>query len=60
VAPAREEAFVELAAHHGVPASRLGETGGPRVVFVGLFEATVAELREAHGSTIPRLMGELA
>ena len=43
---------------HGVPLARLGETGGPRVVFDGLFEIDVAELREAYETAIPRLLGE--
>jgi phosphoribosylformylglycinamidine synthase len=57
VAPAREEPFLALAAEHEVPATRLGETGGPRTVFDGLFEATVEELRDAHELAIPRLLG---
>jgi len=58
VAPERERALVELAGALGVPAARLGETGGPRVVFDGMFETTVAELREIHDTAIPRLLGE--
>jgi phosphoribosylformylglycinamidine synthase len=58
VATDREPAFVELAAAHGVPWTRLGETGGPRIVFDGMLEATVSELREVHESAIPRLMDE--
>jgi phosphoribosylformylglycinamidine synthase len=58
VAPECEERLIALAAEHGVPLARLGETGGPRVVFDGLFETTVDELREAYESAIPRLMGE--
>jgi phosphoribosylformylglycinamidine synthase II len=58
VAPECEERLTALAAEHGVPLARLGETGGPRVVFDGLFETTVDELRETYESAIPRLMGE--
>ncbi len=58
VAPERERALVELAGALGVPAARLGETGGPRVVFDGMFETTVAELSEIHETAIPRLLGE--
>jgi phosphoribosylformylglycinamidine synthase subunit PurL len=58
VAPEYEATFTSLAESHGVLASRLGETGGPRVVFAGMFEATVAELREVHETAIPRLLGE--
>jgi phosphoribosylformylglycinamidine synthase len=45
-----------LAAHHQVPVARLGETGGPRMVFDDLFEATVAECRRVHETAIPALM----
>jgi phosphoribosylformylglycinamidine synthase len=58
VAPEREQALVAIAAAHDVPATRLGETGGSRVVVDGMLESTVAELREIHETTIPRLLGE--
>jgi phosphoribosylformylglycinamidine synthase len=58
VAPEHEAAFVALADSLGVPASRLGETGGPRIVFAGMFETTVSELSAVHESAIPRLLGE--
>ena len=58
VAPEHEQALAGLAEAHGVPVARLGETGGPRVVFDGMFETTVAELREVHETAIPRLLGE--
>jgi phosphoribosylformylglycinamidine synthase len=58
VAPEREAAFQELVASHGVPATRLGETGGPRVVFDDMLEATLDDLREVHESAIPGLLGE--
>ncbi len=60
VAPEREDAFVELAAYHAVPAARLGETGGPRVVIDGLLETTLEGLREVYSSAIPRALGEPA
>jgi hypothetical protein len=47
-----------MAAARGVPFAMVGETGGPRVVFDGLFETTVDELRDVYESAIPRLMGE--
>jgi len=56
IAPELEDAFVALAASHGVPVARLGETGGPRAVVDGLLDATVQELRDAHEAAIPRLM----
>jgi len=58
VAPAHTESFEALADAHGVLAIRLGETGGPRLVFEGLFEATVDEVSDASDGAIPRLMGE--
>jgi phosphoribosylformylglycinamidine synthase subunit PurL len=60
VAPEHEAAFVEIAATHGVPARRIGETGGPRILVDGMFEATVAELRDVHEGAIPRLLGDVA
>ena len=57
VAPERVEALIDLAARHEVPLTAIGETGGPRVVFGGLFETTVEDLREAYEDAIPRLMG---
>ncbi|HKZ76414.1 MAG TPA: phosphoribosylformylglycinamidine synthase subunit PurL, partial [Actinomycetota bacterium] len=38
VTPERAEALEELAAAHGVPCSRLGETGGPRIVVDGVLD----------------------
>jgi phosphoribosylformylglycinamidine synthase len=59
VAPERMEALVELASAQRVPLARIGETGGPRVVFDGSFETTVEELRDVYESAIPRLLGEV-
>jgi phosphoribosylformylglycinamidine synthase len=58
VAPEHEDRLVALAAEHGVPLARIGETGGPRAVFAGHVETTVEALREAYETAIPRLMGE--
>ncbi len=58
VAPERVEQLADLAAARGVPFATLGETGGPRVVFDGLFETTVHELRDVYEGAIPRLLGE--
>jgi phosphoribosylformylglycinamidine synthase II len=58
VAPERVDALTDLAAARGVPFARIGETGGPRVVFDGLFETTVDDLRFVYESAIPRLLGE--
>jgi len=58
VALEHEEQLRELSTAHGVPMVRLGETGGPRAVFAGLFEIDVAALRESYETAIPRLLGE--
>jgi len=60
VVPERAEELVDLAGRHGVACAALGETGGPRVVFAGLFESTVEELRDVYEGAIPRLLGESA
>jgi phosphoribosylformylglycinamidine synthase II len=59
VVPERADELGELAARHGIACGLLGETGGPRVVLDGLFEATVEELRDVYEGAIPRLMGDL-
>ncbi len=53
VAPEHAPTLEELATARGVPCSRLGETGGPRVVVDGLFETTVEELREIYETRDP-------
>ncbi len=58
VDPADEEALVRIAAEHGVPVARLGETGGPRALVEGLLDVPVDELRDAWEGAIPRLLGE--
>ena len=57
VAPERVEELVDLAAVRGVPFAAVGETGGPRVVFDGLFETTVHDLRDVYEGAFPRLLG---
>jgi phosphoribosylformylglycinamidine synthase subunit PurL len=58
VAPEHEDALLAEAIDHGVPATRLGETGGSAVLFDGLFETSLQELREAYETALPRLLGE--
>jgi phosphoribosylformylglycinamidine synthase len=58
VEPADEERLLDLAARHGVPLRRIGETGGPRAMIDGMVETTVEELRDAWEHAIPRLLGE--
>jgi phosphoribosylformylglycinamidine synthase len=54
--PARARDLEALCAHLEVPFARLGEAGGPRMVFGDLFELPVAEARAVHEATIPDLM----
>ena len=56
VTPENAARLEALAGEHHVPFGRLGETGGPRMVFDSLFEATVAEAREAYERAIPSLL----
>jgi phosphoribosylformylglycinamidine synthase subunit PurL len=56
VPPERIEAFEALAQEHRVSFVRLGETGGPRMVFDDVFETTVAEARDLYEGSIPRLL----
>jgi phosphoribosylformylglycinamidine synthase II len=58
VAGEHEQTLEALAYAHGVPLARLGETGGPRVAFDGLFETSVDDLRAIYENAIPRLLGE--
>jgi phosphoribosylformylglycinamidine synthase len=56
VPPERAEELQELAAVHHVPFSRLGETGGPRMVFDGVLEIAVGEARALFEGAIPNLL----
>ncbi len=56
VSPDRAEAVEALAASHGVTFARIGETGGPRMMFDALFETTVEEGRRAYEDAIPHLL----
>ena len=56
VAPERATELEDAAAEAGVPFARLGETGGPGVVFDGLFETTVAEIAAVYEDAIPKLL----
>ena len=56
VGPGEEAAVRALASRHGVPAVRLGEvTADGTLTVAGVFSVPLAELREAHESTFPRL-----
>ncbi|MFB3737805.1 MAG: phosphoribosylformylglycinamidine synthase subunit PurL [Candidatus Velamenicoccus archaeovorus] len=52
----RAEELEDLAERQRVPCSRLGETGGPRLVVDGLFDLAVDEVREIHEAAIPALL----
>jgi phosphoribosylformylglycinamidine synthase len=56
VAPEKAESVEALASAHHVPLSRLGETGGPGMVFDSLLETSVEEARSAHEGAIPKLL----
>jgi len=56
VEPGTADALETLARQHSVPCVRIGETGGPRMVFGDLFEAPVEEARSAFEDAIPKLL----
>ena len=56
VDPSRATELEDAAAGLGVPLARLGETGGPRIVFDGVFEMTVEEAWAIHENAIPMLL----
>jgi phosphoribosylformylglycinamidine synthase subunit PurL len=56
VDPARASELEDVAAELRVPFARLGETGGPRMVFDGAAELTVDEAATAYEDAIPKLL----
>lgn len=56
VRPDRANELEELAASFHIPFSRLGETGGPRLVFDHVAELTVEEAAAAFEDAIPKLL----
>ena len=56
VAPDRGSELEDLAAGRRVPFARLGETGGPRMVFDHVAELTVQEATAAHEGALPKLL----
>jgi phosphoribosylformylglycinamidine synthase len=56
VEPASAAALEDLARGHLIPFARLGETGGPRMLFDDLFEVSVARARGVYESAIPTLL----
>jgi phosphoribosylformylglycinamidine synthase len=47
----------ELADRHGVPAQRIGTTGGDALTVEGSFDVPLTELRDAWTSTLPEALG---
>ena len=60
VEPAKAEAFEALCAFHQVPFSRIGETGGPRLVFGEAFEISLAEAAALYESALPAALAPRA
>jgi phosphoribosylformylglycinamidine synthase subunit PurL len=58
VRPEHAAALEEIVRRHEVPFARIGETGGPRLVFDDLFEIPVSETTEIYEGALPRLLGE--
>jgi phosphoribosylformylglycinamidine synthase len=58
VRPGSEAEFERLCADRGVPAARLGRTGGLDLDVSGLFTVPVAELSALSRRTLPALFGQ--
>jgi phosphoribosylformylglycinamidine synthase len=56
VDPAKAESFEHLASDLSVPAVRIGETGGPRMMFDSIFETTVEEATALYEGALPRML----
>ena len=56
VSPERATELEDLCAAHGVPCARIGETGGPRLVFDGAFEIPLAEATAIYEEALPKLL----
>jgi phosphoribosylformylglycinamidine synthase len=50
-------ALAELCAHHEVPCSTLGNTGGSSLTVEGVLDIPLTELRQTHEATLPALFG---
>jgi phosphoribosylformylglycinamidine (FGAM) synthase-like enzyme len=60
VPPEAAEEVNGLAGTAGVPAARVGVTGGDRLVVPGLLDLPLARLRDAYEGALPRAIGEPA
>ena len=58
--PETAEELQALAAQAGVPTTRLGTTGGDRLVVPGLLDLPLSRLRDAYEGALPRALGEPA
>jgi phosphoribosylformylglycinamidine synthase subunit PurL len=58
--PEATEELQALATEAGVPITRLGTTGGDRLVVPGLLDLPLSRLRDAYEGALPRALGELA
>jgi phosphoribosylformylglycinamidine synthase II len=56
--PDAAEQLEALATAAGVPATRLGVTGGDRLVVPGLLDLPLPRLRDAYEGALPRALGE--
>jgi phosphoribosylformylglycinamidine synthase II len=57
--PAAAGRLAALAAAAGVPATRLGVTGGDRLVVPGVLDLPLSRLRDAYEGALPRALGEV-
>jgi phosphoribosylformylglycinamidine synthase len=58
VPPEAAEELQTLAGRTAVPATRLGATGGDRLVVPGLLDLPLSRLRDAYEGALPRALGE--
>jgi phosphoribosylformylglycinamidine synthase II len=56
VKPGNAEALEALCRAHHIQYARIGETGGPRMVFDAMFEIPVNEARAVHEDAIPNML----
>ncbi|HEV8426047.1 MAG TPA: phosphoribosylformylglycinamidine synthase subunit PurL [Actinomycetes bacterium] len=59
-APEAAEELEALAGGAGVPAARVGATGGDRLVVPGVLDLPLGRLRDAYEGALPRALGEPA
>ena len=60
VPPESAGELATLADEAGVPATRLGTTGGDRLVIPGLLDLPLSRLRDVYEAALPRALGEPA